>query len=135
MTGGTMVESVGPGGSIAVMTSLDPSIVKADSFTGNVVGYEDKLPPVWDALKLEVNLLDRVVGSREDLKVEPIKMSEVLMLNVNSAATVGFVTKLSKNTIDCKLKLPICAEHGSRITISRRMGTRFRLIGFGIIKE
>lgn len=135
MTGGSAVENVGPGGSIALMTKLDPSIVKADSFTGNVVGHEGKLPPVWDNLKLDVNLLDRVVGSKEDLKVEPIKMSEVLMLNVYSAATVGFVTKLSKNIIECKLKLPVCAEPGARVTISRRMGTRFRLIGYGLIKE
>ncbi len=135
MTGGKTVAKVGPGGSIAVMTNLDPSIVKADSFTGNIVGYEGKLPPVWDNLKLEISLLDRVVGAKEDLKVEPIKMSEILMLNVNSAATVGFVTKLSKNLIECKLKLPVCADKESRVTISRRMGTRFRLIGYGIIKE
>jgi translation initiation factor 2 subunit 3 len=135
MTGGAMVEQVGPGGSIAVMTHLDPSIVKADSFTGNIVGYEGKLPPVRDTLKLEINLLERVVGAKEDLKVEPIKMSEVLMLNVYSAATVGFVTKLGKNSFECKLKLPVCAETGARVTISRRMGTRFRLIGFGIIKD
>ncbi|MGM5488942.1 MAG: hypothetical protein ACQESG_08435, partial [Nanobdellota archaeon] len=33
-----------------------------------------------------------------------------------------------------KLKLPICAQVGSRITISRRLGNRFRLIGYGIIQ-
>ncbi len=135
MTGGAMVDQIGPGGSIAIMTNLDPSIVKADSFTGNIVGYEGKLPPVRDNLKLEINLLERVVGAKEDLKVEPIKMSEILMLNVYSAATVGFVTKLGKNMFECKLKLPICADVGARVTISRRMGTRFRLIGYGIIKE
>ncbi|MFH2021488.1 MAG: translation initiation factor IF-2 subunit gamma [archaeon] len=135
MTGGEQVSQVGPGGSIAILTGLDPSIVKSDSFTGNVVGYEGKLPQVWDNLKLEVHLLDRVVGSAEDLKVDPVKMTEILMLNVNSAATVGIVTKLSKDIIECKLKLPICADPGSRVTISRRMGTRFRLIGYGILKE
>ncbi|MEM2131046.1 MAG: translation initiation factor IF-2 subunit gamma [Candidatus Woesearchaeota archaeon] len=135
MTGSKKVDYVKPGGSIAIMTPLDPNIVKSDSLTGNIVGLPDKLPPVWDILKLETHLLERVVGSKEDLKVDSIKMSEVLMLNVNSAATVGFVTKLSKNLIECKLKLPVCAEIGSRVTISRRMGTRFRLIGYGIIKE
>jgi translation initiation factor 2 subunit 3 len=135
MTGGRQVQEVGPGGSIAVLTGLDPSIVKSDSFTGNVVGYEGKLPTVWDSLKLQVHLLDRVVGSEEDLKVDPIKMTEILMLNVNSAATVGIVTKLSKDIFECKLKLPVCAEPGSRVTISRRMGTRFRLIGYGILQQ
>ena len=135
MTGGMKVDKVGPGGSIAVLTTLDPFISMSDKFTGSVVGRPGKLPPVWDHLKLDIELLDRVVGAKEDLKVEPLKMNEVLMLNVNSAATVGFVSKLSKDTFECKLKLPVCAEPGSRVTISRRMGTRFRLIGFGIIKE
>ena len=134
MTGGKKVKEVSPGGSIALLTELDPAVVKSDRFAGNLVGYEDKLPDVLDTLKLEVNLLDRVVGSKEDLKVEPLKMAELLMLNVNSAATVGTVTKLSKNEVECKLKLPVCAEKGSRVTISRRMGTRFRLIGYGVLK-
>ena len=88
---------------------------------------------MWYEFNLGVNLLERVVGSEKELNVEPIKMGEVLMLNVNSAATVGIVDKLGKNQIHCKLKLPVCAEKSSRITISRRIGTRFRLIGFGTI--
>ena len=57
------------------------------------------------------------------------------MLNINSAATVGVVIHMKKNAIKCKLKLPICAEIGSRTTISRMVGNRFRLIGYGIIKD
>ena len=117
------------------MTNLDPSIVKSDTLTGSVVGYKDKLPPVHHTLELETHLLERVVGAKEDLVVEPIKLNEPLMLNVNSAATVGVVTELSKNAFKCILKLPICAKQGSRVTISRRLGARFRLIGYGIIKE
>ncbi|MBI4149477.1 hypothetical protein HY491_03440, partial [Candidatus Woesearchaeota archaeon] len=29
---------------------------------------------------------------------------------------------------------PVCAEKGSRVTISRRIGNRFRLIGYGILQ-
>lgn len=132
-TGGEDVKKLGPGGSIGILTSLDPAIVKSDAFTGNVVGYVNKLPPVWSELKLETHLLERVVGSKEDLKVEGIKMGEPLMLNVNAAATVGVVIKLKKDYFECKLKLPVCAEKGARVTISRRVGNRFRLIGYGII--
>jgi len=134
-TGSKMVEEVGPGGSIAVMTSLDHSIVRADSLTGSVVGHQGKLPPIWDNLVLETKLLERVVGAAEELKVNPLTPNELLMLNVNSAATVGIVTDLSKNRVTCRLKKPVCAAVGSRVTISRRVGTRFRLIGYGIIVE
>ncbi|MBS3109811.1 translation initiation factor IF-2 subunit gamma [Candidatus Woesearchaeota archaeon] len=133
VTGGKEAKEISPGGSMGVLTSLDPSIVKSDKLTGNVVGKVGKLPEVWYEFNLGVNLLERVVGSEKELNVEPIKMGEVLMLNVNSAATVGIVDKLGKNQIHCKLKLPVCAEKSSRITISRRIGTRFRLIGFGTI--
>ncbi|MBW2996011.1 translation initiation factor IF-2 subunit gamma [Candidatus Woesearchaeota archaeon] len=134
-TGGKSVKEVGPGGSIGVMTALDNTVVKSDSLAGSVVGLHGQLPPVWNDLSLDVHLLERVVGAEEDLKVEAIKMKEPLMLNVNSAATVGVVTELGKDSVKCILKLPVCADVGSNVTISRRIGTRFRLIGYGVIKE
>ncbi|MBI1936384.1 translation initiation factor IF-2 subunit gamma [Candidatus Woesearchaeota archaeon] len=134
-SGSETLESVGPGGSIGVLTSLDPSIVKSDQLTGSLVGLPGKLPKVWNELILDVHLLQRVVGTKEELTVEPIKMTEPLMLNVNSAATVGFVVELRKNKVKSRLKLPVCADPGSRVTISRRIGNRFRLIGYGEIME
>jgi len=135
MTASKNVEEVQPGGTIGLMTKLYPGIVKSDSLVGNIVGLKDKLPKIWYELNLEITLLERVVGTKDELKVEPVKIQEILMLNVNSAATVGFVTELSKNNIKCRLKKPICAEAGSRITVSRMIGNRFRLIGYGILKE
>ena len=134
-SGGLQLESVRPSGSIGILTSLDPSIVKSDQLTGSIAGLSGKLPKVWNELILDVHLLQRVVGTKEELKVEPIKMAEALMLNVNSAATVGIVVELRKNKIKCKLKLPVCADAGARVTISRRIGNRFRLIGYGEIVE
>ena len=32
------------------------------------------------------------------------------------------------------LKLPVCASPGDRVALSRRVGARWRLIGYGIIK-
>lgn len=132
-TGEDTVSEVKPGGSIAVLTELDPTVVKSDSLVGNVVGHAGKLPPVWYKLTVEPVLLERVVGTKEGEKVEQIKLGEMLMLNVNAAATVGIVRELGKNKFHCDLKIPVCADKGARITISRRVGTRFRLIGYGII--
>lgn len=134
-TGSENVGSVGPAGSIGILTSLDPSIVKSDQLTGSLVGLPGKLPRVWTELILNAHLLQRVVGTKEELNVEPIKMAEPLMLNVNSAATVGIVYELRKEKIKCKLKLPVCADIGQRVTISRRIGNRFRLIGYGEIQD
>ena len=134
-TGGASTPEVVPGGSIGVLTKLDPGIVKADALVGSGVGHAGKLPPTLSKFALEVHLLDRVVGSKEDLKVEVLKIGEPLMLNVNAAATVGVVTELKKGRVYCTLKLPVCAAIGSRVTISRRFTNRFRLIGYGIIAD
>lgn len=130
----TAASEVRPGGSIGVMTTLDPGIVKSDAFAGNILGKPGKLPPTWSELNLEIKLLDRVVGAKDDLIVEPLKPNETLMLNVNSSATVGIITALKKNIMMCSLRLPVCAEKGSRVTISRLLGSRWRLIGYGVIK-
>jgi translation initiation factor 2 subunit 3 len=103
--------------------------------TGSLVGLPGKLPKVWYDLTLEVHLLERVVGSQEELKVEPIKMNEVLLLNVNGGKSTGFVYDLSKNLVKCKIKLPLCADPKDKVTISRKVGTRFRLIGYATIRE
>ncbi|MBI2572875.1 translation initiation factor IF-2 subunit gamma [Candidatus Woesearchaeota archaeon] len=133
-SGGQPVEEIMPGGSMALKTDLDPSIVKSDALTGCLVGKPGKLPPVHYQIALDTFLLERVVGTKEETEVKPLAKQEVLMLNVNSAATVGVVVDPSKKNTTCVLKKPICASVGDRITISRRVGDRFRLIGYGILK-
>jgi translation initiation factor 2 subunit 3 len=136
MTGGGAVDLLQPGGSSSILTSLDAAIVKGDHLTGNVVGLPGTLPPVWsDSLKLKTTLLERLINVGEDVKIDPLRLQEPLLLNVNSAKTVGIVVDLGKGIATCKLKLPICAAVGEKVTISRRMGNRFRLIGYGLIQE
>ncbi len=133
-SGGEPVTEIGPGGSMALGTTLDPTIVKSDSLTGSLIGVPGQLPTVHYQISLETHLLDRVVGTKEETDVKPLAKNEILMLNVNSAATVGVVTDPSKKNTQCVLKKPVCAKPGDRITISRRVGDRFRLIGYGILK-
>lgn len=135
MTGGKMVDELGPGGSVAVQTTLDPGVVHSDSLTGNLVGIPGKLPKIWYDLVMEIHLLDRVVGSHEELKVDPIKLNESLLLNVHGEKSIGFVYEIGKNLAKCRLKLPLCADVGEKVTLSRRIDTRFRLIGYALIKE
>lgn len=135
MAGGEPVQELMPGGSSSILTSLDAAIVKGDHLTGNAVGLPDTLPPVWHELRLKTTLLERVVNVGEDVKIDPLRLQEPLLLNVNSAKTVGLVVELKKGIATCRLKLPICAAVGENVTISRRMGNRFRLIGYGVIQE
>ena len=83
---------------------------------------------------MEIHLLDRVVGSEEELKVDDLKTNEPLMLNIGTTTTVGLIVSARKDVADAKLKIPICAEKGQRVAISRRISGKWRLIGYGILK-
>lgn len=134
IVGGKSVDEVGPGGLVGVGTKLDPSLTKADSLSGSVAGEPGTLPPVLHDFTIKTHLLERVVGTKEERAVEPIKTTEPLMINVGTATTIGVVTSAREDESDVKLKLPVCAKPGQRIALSRRVGARWRLIGYGIIK-
>ncbi|HIH37150.1 MAG TPA: translation initiation factor IF-2 subunit gamma, partial [Methanocellales archaeon] len=133
MAGGQNIKEAVSGGLLGVGTKLDPSMAKSDALVGQVAGHLDSLPPVWEEFAMKVKLLDRVVGSQEESDVEPIHTSELLMLSVGTATTVGVVSSARNNEIDVKLKRPVCAQPASRVAISRRIGARWRLIGVGVL--
>jgi translation initiation factor 2 subunit 3 len=130
--GATELQVATPGGLVAIGTRLDPSLTKSDSLSGSVVGVPGVLPPLWKQLELQVHLLERAIGTKDEVEITEIKRGEILMLNVGTSKTIGTVTKPGE-TIEMDLKLPICAEVRERAAISRRIGARWRLIGYGII--
>ena len=134
VSGGRAWKKANPGGLMGVGTNLDPAMTKADNLSGKLAGKPGTLPAVLHEFTMNVTLLDRVVGTSEDVKVEPIKTREPLMLNVGTATTVGVVTSARADTADVTLKLPVCADPGQRVAVSRRVGARWRLIGYGVIQ-
>ena len=134
-TGSGLVDSVSPGGLVAIGTTLDPSITKSDSLLGSVIGYPDKLPPVVDSVKIETDLFDSAVGSSTMTKVDALRKTEFLRLNVGTAVTLGSVTNVNSSTIDLSLRRPISVDIGNRLALSRKIEDRWRLIGSGIVCE
>ncbi|MDY6765835.1 MAG: translation initiation factor IF-2 subunit gamma, partial [Candidatus Nanohaloarchaea archaeon] len=130
--GQNQVEKGRPGGLLGVETGLDPSLTKSDNLAGNVLGRKGELPPVREQLEIDVDLMDTVVGSEEEQTVDPVTEQEPLLLNVGTGKTAGSVTDAG-STITVQLKRPVCAEEGDTVAVSRRMGSRWRLIGAGTI--
>lgn len=135
---GEGLEKAGPGGLLGVQTNLDPSLTKSDSLAGSLVGYPGELPPLKENLTLEVHLFEKVVGLEGEKEVEPINTNEPLMLTQRTAKTAGVVTsartKDRQEEIEIKLKLPVCAEKGDRVAISRQIENKWRLIGYGLVQ-
>ena len=122
-----------PGSSISIETNLDPSIAKADSLTGCIVGIESKLPEITYNIKLKANMFEEVLGVSERQKVQPFKINEMLMLSVNTTITVGTIQKINPkdSEIELSLNIPIVALKRDNVGIARNISNHWRLIGFG----
>ena len=134
LAGGKPLDTVHAGGSLGIGTSLDPSLTKSDALSGEVLGHPGNLPPVLDTIKIEVHLLDWVVGLEEKVKVQSVNTRDIFMLTSGTTTTVGIPTKAKKGIAELKLKMPICADKGDRVVLSRRIEQRWRLVGYGIIQ-
>ena len=132
--GDEVVDEARPGGLLGIETTLDPAMAKSDGLEGNVLGHEGTLPETSYSIEIEADLMDRLAGAEDDEEIENIKEHEPLMINAGTGKSAGFVTQAGKN-VKLDLKVPVCAEEGDRIAISRQIGSRWRLIGHGRITE
>jgi translation initiation factor 2 subunit 3 len=132
--GNKSLEKITPGASISIETELDPYMTKTDSLTGSIASITGKLPEITEKIKLDVTLFDKIFGEEGNKQVEKLKTKEMLMLAVNTTISVGTIEKISENTIEIELKIPIVALEGENVGIARNINGHWRLIGFGKIK-
>lgn len=129
MAGGEQADEATPGGLIGIATGLDPAVAKSDHLTGNMLGKMGTLPAVLFDVEMEYSLL-----KREGFDNPALKMGEPIVVSAGTATSVGAIVKLKGNSVFIKLKRPICAEKKSKVAMTRRLGQRWRLAGFGILK-
>jgi translation initiation factor 2 subunit 3 len=122
-----------PGGSLAIETELDTSLTRADALSGCVASTPNSLPEIKSAIKMKYELFKELFGTGTHEKIEPLKVTELLMLSINTTITVGQVTKINKNDVELALKIPIIPLKGDSIGIARNIKSHWRLIGFGEI--
>ena len=133
--GGLNLESMHAGGLCGMATFLDPSITTSDNLSGQVVARAGDLPEVHNSIEVDVHLMSHMVtgdGEKPE-KIQPLRNNEMLMINVATATSVGVTRNAEKSRTNLDLRLPICADKGQRISLSRRIGSRWRLIGYGTI--
>jgi translation initiation factor 2 subunit 3 len=121
-----------PGGLVALGTSLDPAITKADSLAGCVAGHN--VPDPVNHLRIEYKLFERAVGSVSQEIVEPIKPREELLITIGTTVRVGIATKVMKDELEVVLREPVVIIPKISAALSRRIKGRWRLIGWGRIK-
>ena len=122
-----------PGGLVALQTELDPSLTKGDKLSGNIVGYEGKLPELCYSIKFKINLFDYVVGIKNQEKLQGIKKGDSLLVTATIAKTVGVVTNSNNKIADIKLKIPLAVSKDEKLALSKQIGGRWHLIGYGVV--
>ncbi|MBR69053.1 MAG: translation initiation factor IF-2 subunit gamma [Euryarchaeota archaeon] len=134
--GGLNLKSMHAGGLCGMATFLDPSITTSDNLSGQVVARKGDLPEVRSKVTINLNLMSHMVAGDGEApeKIHPLRNNEMLMLNVATATSVGVTRNAEKTRTELELRLPICADKGQRISLSRRIGSRWRLIGYGTIE-
>ncbi|MEM0130142.1 MAG: translation initiation factor IF-2 subunit gamma [Thermoplasmatales archaeon] len=133
VSGNISLKEKGPGGLVGIGTELDPFLTKADNLVGMVVGLQGTLPKPVFKLQMKTNILNKVVGTTEELNVDKIIKGEALLLNVATAVTVGTVTQSKGDLIEVELKYPVISLPSQRVAISRKIQNRWRLIGSGTV--
>jgi len=132
-TGAGMVDTIKPGGLVAIGTKLDPSYVRSDSLIGSIIGKPDTLPEERESVTIDTQLFETAVGTAELVKVEPIKLNEALRLNIGTTAMLATAKSVSNDKVEARFRRPACVLDESRIAISRKIDERWRLIGAGIV--
>ena len=134
--GGLDLDNMHAGGLCGIATPLDPSITTADNLSGQVISKMGELPDILSEISLDITLMEKMVSSEGEKPeaVMPLRNNEMLMLNVATATSVGVVANAQGGRAKLNLRLPICANQGQRISLSRRVGARWRLIGYGTIE-
>ncbi|MFX1253711.1 MAG: hypothetical protein ACFFCZ_19015 [Promethearchaeota archaeon] len=76
------------------------------------------------------------MGEKDIKKISRIEIGESVLLVVGTARTLSVVAgSKNKKRYEISLKIPICAEIGTRMAISRQIKHRYRLIGWGVLKD
>lgn len=134
--GGLNLDTMHAGGLCGMATMLDPSITTSDNLSGQVVARKGDLPEVRTTVDISVNLMETMVAGEGEPpeRIHPLRNNEMLMINVATATSVGITRNSEKGRATLELRLPICADSGQRVSLSRRVGTRWRLIGYGTIE-
>jgi len=127
------IQQATPGGSLAFETGLDNVLTKTDSLSGNIASKPNKLPDTSDTINLKYELFPEILGEEKKSKIENLKLSEPIMLSVNTTTTVGKITKVKDNQLIISLKIPVVPIKGDSVGIARNLKGHWRLIGFGEI--
>lgn len=132
--GGHPLEEAYPHALIGVATYLDPIATKADRLAGSVLGKPGRLPEmVRKIIVKDVYMLPKIVGAKVEIKNEPIRKNDILMVIVGTNINFGKVIDVHDGNLELILSRPIAFPKDERVGLGRQIEREWRLIGKGTL--
>lgn len=127
--GNNDLEEAVPGGLIGVGTLLDPSITRNDQLRGQVIGVVGSLPEPVQEIKAEL-----FEFKRKSEKTESLKNKDLVVLSIGTATILGSIENLKGKEALFVLRSKVVVEKGQKIAVSKKTGTAWRLVSYGVAK-
>ncbi|CUG93204.1 eukaryotic translation initiation factor gamma subunit, putative [Bodo saltans] len=154
-----------PGGLVALGTDLDPSLTRQNRQCGSICGPPSSLPDVFIEIEVQVFLLTHVVGiPRSPIgpstssssgsggaqvgpssrflpgaflqhRVGKLVVGETLRITCRAYTTAATVLVRRGELAKLRLRNPLCCSIDDKITISRMVERKHRLIGWGTVRR
>ena len=131
-----------PGGIVNIGLQIDAEFCKNNKLEGNVMNLQEKGGNVYYKIGVKCHLLRKLIKiEKKEIGhnmeyVTDIKKGEVVLLNVNFFSVGGDIISVKGNNSEevcIELRKPVCLEISDKIIISRKMGSIWRVIGWGEI--
>lgn len=116
-------ESATPGGLVALQTSLDPSLAKSDKLVGCIAGF-GKMPETITSFK----------ACYKAFEGYEIKTNDNLLVTCRNSRSTGIVKSINQKEMQVELRSPLCADVGNKVSYSKLIEQKWRLVGWGIIR-
>ncbi|ABA27410.1 eukaryotic translation initiation factor gamma SU (nucleomorph) [Bigelowiella natans] len=128
-----------PRGLIAIETNISSSATNNDLLVGSVVGEIGTLPPVYRALKIRFNIIKKNIKynirqTKKLMKTNAIEIGELVLLNINSATTLGVVMNINFSSVSIYLNTPVCSFALAKVTVSKFIEQKWRIIIWGSLE-
>jgi len=135
-----LVDYVIQGGITNIGLLLESDYFKNNKLEGNVLGLQEKVGNVFYKIGVKCHFLRKLINiEKKEIGhyleyVTDIKKGEVLLLNINFIGVGADIISIkgnNKDEINFQLRKPICIEISDKIIISIKMGSSWRIIGWG----
>ena len=123
------LDSIIPGGLIAIGTELDPFYCKKDNMSGNIVGRVGMLPSVYHTINMKGNVVTTF-----GFKWDP-KENDSVMLSIGTRMCEARLCKKLNDVFTFELMKPVCIEDNMMIVICRTIDKILRIVGKGNLIE